>query len=354
MFKIYFLNRFLAVYFLKGGENENMKIKNLITSFVVGAVMFGSVSASAMAANVTVYDALPSVDPQTSYPSQPFQAQQTAEFGDYIHLGGIDRKLDKVTVTMVTWARYSEYVGNPLYSGNAVNWTHPITLNVYGSHLGANGVPDQLLGTVTQNAVVPWRPEGDPSCPNTGYGVGFAWKDVNGTCRNGLAFNATFNLNSLGIVLPDDVIVSVAYNTETWGYQPIGTSGPYNSLNVAVPENQTVLVGSDDSNSEVFWNTSTAAWYTDGGASGVGIFRKDTNWSPYGTVAFKLEVEVPDPVVGPPTKEKECKKDGWKQFNNPTFKNQGQCVSYVEKHNKKPEKPDKKEKPPKKNGKHII
>jgi hypothetical protein len=35
------------------------------------------------------------------------------------------------------------------------------------------------------------------------------------------------------------------------------------------------------------------------------------------------------PLVGPPTDKDQCKKDGWQQFNNPTFKNQGACVSYV-------------------------
>jgi hypothetical protein len=36
-----------------------------------------------------------------------------------------------------------------------------------------------------------------------------------------------------------------------------------------------------------------------------------------------------DAAVGPPTSVEECKKGGWEQFNNPTFKNQGDCVSYV-------------------------
>lgn len=34
--------------------------------------------------------------------------------------------------------------------------------------------------------------------------------------------------------------------------------------------------------------------------------------------------------VVPPTNMNQCKNDGWKVFNNPAFKNQGQCVSYVE------------------------
>jgi hypothetical protein len=39
-------------------------------------------------------------------------------------------------------------------------------------------------------------------------------------------------------------------------------------------------------------------------------------------------------LVGPPTSENQCKKDGWKKFNNPVFKNQGQCEKYVEKHSR--------------------
>jgi hypothetical protein len=34
-------------------------------------------------------------------------------------------------------------------------------------------------------------------------------------------------------------------------------------------------------------------------------------------------------LVGPPTNKDQCKNDGWKTFNNPSFKNQGDCVSYV-------------------------
>jgi len=40
------------------------------------------------------------------------------------------------------------------------------------------------------------------------------------------------------------------------------------------------------------------------------------------------------PVIASPTNKDQCKKDGWKTFVNPSFKNQGQCVSYVEKLNK--------------------
>jgi hypothetical protein len=41
------------------------------------------------------------------------------------------------------------------------------------------------------------------------------------------------------------------------------------------------------------------------------------------------------PLVGPPTSKDQCKHGGWQTFNNPSFKNQGQCVAYVNHHNGK-------------------
>lgn len=38
---------------------------------------------------------------------------------------------------------------------------------------------------------------------------------------------------------------------------------------------------------------------------------------------------TPD-LIGPPTDKDQCKNDGWMTFDNPTFKNQGDCVSYVQ------------------------
>ena len=233
---------------------------------------------------VVVYNATPSVTPQTSYPSLGFQATQTSEFGDYVHLSGTARVLNRVTVTMVTWAKFSDYSTNPTYMGNSTSWTHPITINIYSAHLNGNGIPDELLATTTQTTTIPWRPADNPSCSNPQQ-----WMDGNGNCNNGYAFNATFDMSGLNVTLPDDIIVGIAYNTQSYGTSPIGINGPYNSLNVAVPDNQVVSVGNDDSVDQVFWNTVTKAWYTDGGASGFGVFRKDTNWTPNGTVAFKVE-----------------------------------------------------------------
>ena len=143
-------------------------------------------------------------------------------------------------------------------------------------------MPDTLLATTTENVTIPWRPAADPTCPG-----GTAWRAGDGQCYNGIAFNASFDMSSLNVTLPGDVIVGIAYNTADYGATPIHEAGPYNSLNVGVPEGQTASVGTDDNADNVFWNTSHAAFYTDGGTAGVGIFREDTHWTPNGTVAVQ-------------------------------------------------------------------
>ncbi len=254
-------------------------------SFVILAITL-AFATSLVTAQTTVYDALPATL-APSYPSQPFQAQQTTEFGDYVHLGGTNRQLNTVTVTMVTWAPHSDW---PLMS--PAGWSHNFTINIYnvtaGSPLNTKG---SLIATSTQLKSIPWRPAADPTCPG-----GTAWRAGNGTCNNGYAFNLSFDMSSLNAVLPNDIIIGIAYNTQSYGTPPVGSPGPYNSLNVAVIGTP-ASVGSDANADRVFWNTSTAGWYTDGGAGGVGIFREDTGWAPYyGTVPFKVTA-TPGPEI---------------------------------------------------------
>ncbi len=260
----------------------------------------------------TVYDATPNPLPP-NVASLGFQATQTSEFGDYVHLDGTDRNLNTVTVTMSDWALYSEYSTNSTYTGNSASWTYPITLNIYNATPGAPNTVGSLLGSVTQPVTIPWRPVADTTCAGS-----TAWRASDGQCYNGIAFNATFDMSSLGVTLPNAVIVSVAYNTQSYGTTPTGVAGPYNSLNVGIPTGQTASVGTDDNANNVFWNSSTDT---------EGIFREDTGWAPNGTVAFKITATAA--LVNPPTNKDQCKDNGWKNFNNPTFKNQGNCVSFV-------------------------
>ena len=229
-----------------------------------------------------VFDNHPALLPG-NLPSQAFQATQTSEWGTQVTLAGTARHLTQAVVTMSTWAPRIQWPS----VGTAAGWSHDFTLNLYNVN-GANpNRPGTLIKSVTQSFTIPWRPVADPTCADTGYGAGFAWRAGNGTCYNGFAFNITFDLSAQNIVAADNLIFGIAYNTQSYGSAPIGTDGPYNSLNVAMfpgtntPAGVQASVGTFADPTIVFWNTATAGWYTDGGAGGVGVFRSDSNWGGY-------------------------------------------------------------------------
>ncbi len=299
---------------------NKLNVRILAIGFAMALFMF-----TAFAQGQVIYNAVPS-PLAPSYPSQPFQAQQTSEFGDYVHLGGTNRLLNSVTMTMVTWA-YASEAGNVTYcmanpsKCSMAGWDHDFTLNIY--NIGTGSVGTRLVGsqiaTITQTKTVPWRPEPSGSC------TGNRWLGPDLNCYYGFAYNVTFDMSSLGAVLPNDVVVGIVYNTQTYGPAPMGVGGPFNSLNVGTQPGP-AAVGTDDNVASVFWNTSTAGWYTDGGAAGVGVFREDTGWAGYGTIPIQITAS------NVPTTANQCKNGGWQtrtRADGSIFSNQGDCIQYV-------------------------
>jgi hypothetical protein len=47
-------------------------------------------------------------------------------------------------------------------------------------------------------------------------------------------------------------------------------------------------------------------------------------------ITFNGQPQVP--LTGGPTSKAQCKHGGWKSFTSPSFKNQGQCVSWFQHH----------------------
>jgi hypothetical protein len=287
---------------------------NLAQRLMFSLVLLAVVAGAAFAQGTPVYDNIPNPLPP-NVRSLGFQATQTSEFGDNVFLGGTHRRAYSVTVTMSDWAKHSTY---PTMS--AAGWTHPITLNIYSvNHSGPNPALGSLLGTVTQTFQIPWRPESNPLC------TGDRWLASDNLCYSGIAFKITFDLRSLNLTLPNDLIYGVAYNTNTWGYQPIGQPGPYESLNVGLATAMPPTVGIDVESDAVFWNTATPSNYTDGGAGGVGIFRRDTAWTP-DSPAVQINAYT---VV---TNKDQCKNNGWQTLSRADgslFKNQGDCIQYA-------------------------
>lgn len=180
-----------------------------------------------------------------SYNSIGLQANGLWGMGKCVRLAGTARKLHSCDVTLVTWARYNNdatygYLNwanaNPSLvvpptpgvsiPGNSGGWYHPVTITFYDYNGEAQTWT--CLARKTVEAFIPWRP----------------MFDANGGAYtlNGYAFRVPFSFPD-GVVLPDDVWVTVGFNTNTAGEQPVGAPGPYDALNLS--QAGSILTGTD-------------------------------------------------------------------------------------------------------------
>lgn len=241
-----------------------MKTISRNTLSVAAVLSLAALAVPRQASAEVLFDNIPSPLPG-NIPSLGYQANQTAEFGNEITFAGTNRNIGDVQIIMSDWANESDYPG----VGDSTGWDHPITLNFYNP--GSGTTVGSLIATKTETVHVPWH-------------------TANGF--NGTAFPVNFDFT--GTTLPDTVIFGVAYNTETWGANPIGSPGPYISLNYGLATSAPT-VGTDPNPDDEYWNTSTASNYADGGTAGVGVFRQDTGWT--GDVATIQVNTVPEPAT---------------------------------------------------------
>jgi hypothetical protein len=155
--------------------------------------------------------------------SQPMQAESMSEFGTACGLTGkAGKKLKSVKVAFDSYnngTKYSMWSSDPRYAGQTSGYVVPVTLTFYA--MDSEGETGNTLGKLTSNLTMDW-------CPET--------RGPSGDGYNGWAFTRTVDVSSLNMVVPSNetVIVTVAYNTQSWGANPVGVNGPYNSLNLAL------------------------------------------------------------------------------------------------------------------------
>jgi hypothetical protein len=286
---------------------------------LAAAIGMISTQPAAAAGGPVVYSAIPAAIPP-NVPSLGFEATQTTEFGDEVGLTNTSTPLATARVLMSSWGcQTGSWTDGTCVTSPGSTFSEPITFNVYAvNNSGPVPAPGALLATKTQTFTIPFRPSADPvDCTGADAGKWFS----GGTCYNGYATPITFDFTTGSpVMLPSQVIWTVAYNTSDYGTPPYGdatachaTSGGcgYDSLNVGLTPSNTV--GTDTDPDGAFWNTSTAANYCDGGAGGVGILRYDTgvgvgpnncnighDWTGF-TPAGEIQLASPPPAPSAPS-----------------------------------------------------
>jgi hypothetical protein len=263
----------------------NVPVRARAVGFAVIALLVGVGTACSTGGSGTtksapsfaIYDSNPHPLPG-NVASQGFECCSTSQFGDEIKFTGTARTLKSATVTMSSWAIHSVYSGFP---GDAAGWNQPLTLKLYA--VGPGDTLGTVLLTRTQLFHIPWRPEPDSvQCPTRTitsyadpptnsipiYGYGYKYQSTPGApdtnCFNGKANQVVFDLKTLHVTVPDNVIWEVSFNTQTVGSPPIGAKGPYNSLNVGA-QGLGASIGTDLDLDTVFINgaavTNASVWH---------------------------------------------------------------------------------------------
>lgn len=235
-----------------------------------------AVSAAAASAEV-IYDN--AVSPRVrNLASLGYEATQTSEFGGLVKFAGSDRNNPTVTITMSSWACQSLQGGAACKTTPGGSFMWPITLNVYS--LGAGNEPGAKLTTQTLDAKIPYRPSAAKHCTLTSEGV-VGWGSE---CLNGKAFTLSFHLS--GVQLPEEAILSVAYDTSDYGAAPTHEpSVGEDSLNLGLTEppvfNEPTpvepSVGTDPLSADAYANSLNSGVY--GGLGTIGTFSIAGEWT---------------------------------------------------------------------------
>jgi nitrous oxidase accessory protein NosD len=142
--------------------------------------------------------------------------------------------------------------------------------------------------------------------------------------NNNIAVNSNVARNGIRGMKVDDV--GIAPNTGVTAHMNCFVGNSVAGLEVTAGGH----TGSLDAKSN-WWGSASGPKY-----NGAGPGTGDNIIDPGGVVAYipfltsTSGTPCAPPPIGPPTNANQCKNDGWKTFNTPrTFKNQGDCIQYV-------------------------
>lgn len=230
--------------------------------------------------------------------------------------------------------------------GDAINLTIDYTL-------GAPGTTMQMAGTIAPNGTMSgvWNDN-----YNGGARVG-TWTTVSGVALlgalsaedfgvvnydTGLGFlkgyTAGFGLTDATLADTDSVVVKLYAAGDVLLQTNTAIMPAFSSLPGFQFSSPFDVSGTFDYATDGYWTNVREAEYGQSvGAvkveatvtldNGKVVTATNTNLTGDPTTIYPI---ITPPVVTTPTEKNECKKGGWMNFTSPTFKNQGQCVSYVQ------------------------
>jgi hypothetical protein len=194
-----------------------------LAAALLAATALLALAAGAASASEVIYKNIPSPRPKAGLPALGFESDSVSEFGGEVQFGGTARTSPTIVVDLESYACQSGS-GATCTTAKGASFEWPITLNVY--RVGSLSSP---IARITKTVKIPYRPSARAKCPLEmpedvkGYGM---------ECAFAKAAKASFALP--GATLPAAAVIAVAYNTETYGSEPTGEAGPYDSLNVAI------------------------------------------------------------------------------------------------------------------------
>jgi len=230
------------------------------------------------AATETIFNYIPSPLPGNVV-SYSYESWGVAEAGDQIEFStNGPQLLDNAKVVVSSWACES---GTGWAAENTVpcvttpgsTFAVPITLKIYD-------VNDDMsvVASKTQTFNIPFRPSASESCEPTENGHGYG-----PDCFLGLAHVITFDLT--GVTVPDEFVYGVAWNTASFGYEPIGNGAECQAvqyagcdsslLNLGVEGDAPPAIGIDLLPNGIWQYAHFGGSYCDGGEGGVDVFRAD-------------------------------------------------------------------------------
>jgi len=185
--------------------------------------------------------------------SMGYECCELNAFGDAVTIVHPGARLKDVGAVFSVWAcQTGSGTDGSCRTTKGATFTLPITMTVYAACPASNpnctptpyAPPGAILAEMTATKIFKYRPSASPRCNIPSQNLGGFIDPVTKYCTYGLAQVETFNMSLPKVLLPASIVVSVAFNTSSYGANPYGYNTqcfingncPYDSLNVQLLE----------------------------------------------------------------------------------------------------------------------